>query len=95
METCGPKFSLADPLPHSSVKWSSEFILTKVHSCGQFLINIGEGIDVTLGVAVLPSVVLSTTYSMKSLMGLVTRNETCPTTADTSCHLMMITARAE
>ena len=40
----------------SSVKGPPNFLLTKVHSCGLFLINIGEG-TASLGVAVLPSVV--------------------------------------
>ena len=40
----------------SSVKGSSEFLLAIVHSCGLFLINIGEG-TASLGVAVLPGVV--------------------------------------
>ena len=35
---------------------SSEFLLAIVHSCGLFLINIGEG-TASLGVTVLPSVV--------------------------------------
>ena len=35
---------------------SSKFLLAIVHSCGLFLINIGEG-TASLGAAVLPSVV--------------------------------------